>query len=142
MRVGDSPIWALAPRRPGSTPGKANLQDTSAVSSGSGSQLSCLTPTLAPFDVYGPTTAVFQWDAHQEGAQVTAVRHGVMDPLLGVVVFQDETWTMESRATWVWDGTSGNGQAVNPGTYVVWAHSLVDGARQSVEKCLVAVRGR
>ena len=59
-----------------------------------------------------------------------------------VVVFQDETWTMEGRATWAWDSASDHGQAVNPGTYVVWAHSLVDGARQSVEKCLVAVRGR
>lgn len=48
-------------------------------------------PPLAPFEAYGPTTAVFQWDAHQEGDQVTAVRYGVMDPLLGVVVFQDET---------------------------------------------------
>ena len=142
MRVGDSPIWALAPKRSGSTPGTANLHGTSGVSSGSGSQLSCLNPTLAPFDAQGPTTAVFQWDAHQDGDQVTAVRHGVMDPLLGVVVFQDETWTMEGRATWAWDGTSDHGQAVNPGTYVVWAQSLVDGARQSVEKCLVAVRGR
>ena len=60
----------------------------------------------------------------------------------GLAVFQDETWTMEGRATWAWDGTSDNGQAVNPGTYVVWAQALVDGAWQSVEKCLIAVRGR
>lgn len=102
----------------------------------------CLTPTLAPFDAHGPTTAVFQWDVHQEADQVTAVRHGVMDPLLGEVVFQDETWTIEGRAEWAWDGTSSNGQVVGPGAYLMWAQALVDGAWQSVEKCLVAVRGR
>ena len=142
MRLGDSPIWGLAPRRPGSTPGTANLQGPSGPSSGSGSRLLCLTPTLAPFDAHGPTTAVFQWDAHLEEDQVTAVRHGVTDPLLGMVVFQDETWTMEGRGKWTWDGTSSNGQVVGPGTYVAWAQALVDGAWQSVEKCLVAVRGR
>lgn len=102
----------------------------------------CLTPTLGPFDAHGPATAVFQWDAHLEENQVTAVRHGVMDPRLGEVVFQDETWTIEGRAEWAWDGTSSNGQVVGPGTYVMWAQALVDGAWQSVEKCLVAVRGR
>ncbi len=142
MRLGDSSMWGLAPRRPGSTPGTANLQSPSGPSSGSGSRLLCLTPTLAPFDAHGPTTAVFQWDAHQEADPVTAVRHGVTDPLLGEVVFQDETWTIEGRAEWAWDGTSSNGQVVGPGTYVMWAQALVDGAWQSVEKCLVAVRGR
>ena len=142
MRVGDTPVWALAPKRPGSTPGTSNLQGASGVSNDSGSQLSCLTPTLAPFEARGPTTAVFQWDAHMGETPVTAVQHGVMDPLHGEVVFQDKTWTTEGRATWAWDGTSSNGQVVNPGTYVVWAQSLVDGARQSVEKCLVAVQGR
>ena len=102
----------------------------------------CLTPTLAPFDAHGPTTTVFQWDAHQGADPVTAVRHGVTDPLLGEVVFQDETWTIEGRAEWAWDGTSSNGQVVGPRTYVAWAQGLVDGAWQSVEKCLVAVRGR
>ena len=60
----------------------------------------------------------------------------------GEVVFQDETWVWEGRATWSWDGTSSDGNFVPPGTYVAWAQALVDGARQSVEKCLVAVRGR
>ena len=96
----------------------------------------------ATSDGHGPTTAVFQWDAHLGENQVTPVRHGVMDPLLGEVVFQDETWTIEGRAEWAWDGISSDGQAVGPGTYVVWAQALVDGAWQSVEKCLVAVRGR
>ena len=82
-----------------------------------------------------------QWTLAEED-QVTAVRHGVTDPLLGEVVFQDETWTIEGRAEWAWDGTSSKRQVVGPGTYVMWAQALVDGAWQSVEKCLVAVRGR
>ena len=65
-----------------------------------------------------------------------------MDPGIGEVIFQDETWLWDGAATWAWDGTSFDGNVVAPGTYVVWAQPLVDGARQSVEKCLVAVRGR
>ena len=41
---------------------------------------------------------------------------------------------------WVWDGTTSAGNIVAPGTYVAWAQPLVEGAWQSVEKCLVAVR--
>lgn len=100
MRLGDTPTWGLAPRRPGATPGTANLHVPSGASSSSGSQLLCLTPILAPCDAHGPTTAVFQWDAQLGEDQVTAVRHGVMDPLLGEVVFQDKTWTIEGRAVW------------------------------------------
>ena len=53
-----------------------------------------------------------------------------------------DQWTLaEEDSLWTLDATS-DGQAVGPGTYVVWAQALVDGAWQSVEKCLVAVRGR
>ena len=106
------------------------------------SRLSCLTNTLAPFGTHGPSTALFQWEATEDASHVSAILHGVLDPGLGEVVFQDETWVWEGRATWSWDGTSSDGNFVPPGTYVVWAQALVDGAKQSVEKCLVAVRGR
>ena len=142
MRVGDTPAWGIAPERPGSTPGAANIQVASAPSPSSGSRLSCLTNTLAPFGTHGPSTALFQWEASEDASHVLVVQHGVLDPGLGEVVFQDETWAWEGRATWSWDGTSSDGNLVDPGTYVVWAQPLVDGARQSVEKCLVAVRGR
>ena len=142
MRVGDTPAWGIAPARPGSTPGAANIQVASAPSPSSGSGLSCLTNTLAPFGTHGPSTALFQWEATEDASHVSAILHGVLDPGLGEVVFQDEIWVWEGRATWSWDGTSSDGNFVPPGTYVVWAQALVDGARQSVEKCLVAVRGR
>lgn len=142
MRLGDAETWGISPTRPGSTPGADNLELASHQSPGMGSRLSCTTTTLAPFDAHGPTTAVFQWEATEDATPVFAIKHGVMDPGIGEVIFQDETWLWEGAATWAWDGTSFDGNVVAPGTYVVWAQPLVDGARQSVEKCLVAVRGR
>ena len=75
-----------------------------------------------------------------EAPQVSAVKYGVLNPLWGEVIFQDETWATEGKAMWVWDGTTSAGNIVAPGTYVAWAQPLVEGAWQSVEKCLVAVR--
>ena len=88
------------------------------------------------------SSRVFRWEASEDATPVFAIKHGVMAPGIGEVIFQDETWLWEGAATWAWDGTSFDGNVVAPGTYVVWAQPLVDGARQSVEKCLVAVRGR
>ena len=53
--------------------------------------------------------------------------------------------SLQVGSTWWWgdlDQWTLDGNFVPPGTYVVWTQALVDGARQSVEKCLVAVRGR
>lgn len=143
MRVGNSHAWGMSPSRPGATPGEANLLVASTLSPGSRSSLSCLTPTLAPFGAYGPTTALFQWNhLSSEAPQVSAVKYGVLNPLWGEVILQDETWATEGKAMWVWDGTTSDGNIVAPGTYVAWAQPLVEGAWQSVEKCLVAVRVR
>ena len=137
MRVGDTPAWGIWRMPPRAQPTSRSLLNRALLA-----RLSCLTNT------WPPLTCTARPRRCSSGMHTLKKRPG------------------HRRATWR-DGPSAWGGGVprrdlddrgqgrvglgrhlfqraggGPGTYVVWAQALVDGAWQSVEKCLVAVRGR